>query len=1023
MKSSKHLLSLALVVLLVTGLLPISILAQEAMASEAESAAREAIPEEMEQSEDLSSTETAVSIEEESDESSVTGEADGEPGEQKSLEGSEASSEDTTAELHDGSETQGGMIALAPAGQVGNPGIQIQGNFSHYYEEARYNIIAYKNNGEVAYVAGRYYTGNTVAYCLNIGEGAPNGNSYISPVEPGLAFYAVLLLGYPTFTNIGGYQLTEDQAREATQFAIWCMDWKLGNDHYLVPGGARTTSTPGAANTLAAGLWLYNQCSGLPNTSMTLVDPNDYFDMGTLHAPTEEAPVFWDAAADTLRSGPYYVSSVLAGANTKYIPAPVLNSTGLPSYAYYGDASGNRMTSPGFNTDFYLYLARASMPVKGSISLEARVKFNTPAALIWRPAQASYQNMLTPTDPRTGDTESLIPFSWDTAVVTKTDSETREPLAGAVLELYTYPVIVEDGSVTTDTAAIELDDPGWVRVGQPVTSDAEGGLDFGVLPYGFYKLVEITAPPGYQTPAQTGQQPLSFILDANYEGAGIVVGNYLLSNIETLKLDADTASPIPDTEFTLYSYPVTLEEGLITTPLSSIAANDPAWSQVAIRTTDAAGRLDFAGLPFGYYQIVETRPNSAYASYEESGGRACFVRLDTQTTNEVQVFEDEAIQLSCEIYKDTVNLTSAAFRTDESDLLAIDNTNHETYHYDLDFRSTANVRADEFTVIDPLENANLGQVRIEELFTPVAWGDTDGCFNLWFRTNLTDPTRVYSTASAMTTNPFNPNNPTNQQLWPSTGWQLWCEGLATTQTTHLFVADLGLAEGEYLTGLRFEYGSVEVGFTTRNTVRTGLQVEREDKPAYSDWTPRTTDAFYSSQAAAAIGLKPATYLVSCPDALLPPILITSSAEVYIARNLVLSDEDHDAVLTGVIRPFMFQTHSEPPTDLSQLSGSGTPHNGPLPVTGDDVLRGLFVAALCGLFAALVLFWRGLRARQAGEARQTEGTCQLAGSRQTEGTCQPEGNHQTGGERQARGNHQSRSNHQTGDNHQLGGERR
>ncbi|MDR2106694.1 MAG: hypothetical protein LBP24_04740 [Coriobacteriales bacterium] len=550
-----------------------------------------------------------------------------------------------------------------------------------------------------------------------------------------------------------------------------------------------------------------------------------------------------------------------------------------------------------------------------------------------------------------------------TLEVIKRDAATDEPLAGAEFTLY------------RESAAGAGD---WTVV-DTLVSDAQGRVVLFPMIKGSYKLVETKAPDGYMLPSEAGMSDEQlFVVDDSSTSPLIELTfkDYAKPEPPLAKRDVDTNEPIGDTEFTLYRHPVTVEDGRVTTDVSTIAADGPSWAEVARVTTDAEGKAVLPELVFGYYQIKETRPNPAYASCEESGGegKRCFV-IDRDATSEVQVFYNEKIQLSCEIWQDTINVTSAGFKTDDEDYLRVENVGVESYHYTLDFRSTSNVRADEFTVVDPLESVATGNVRIEELFTPVARGDSDGRFNLWYRTNLTDYSQSYSAANAMDTNPFNVNNPEQRQMWPSVGWRLWREGLPATSTTHLSVKDLGLAAGEYITALRFEYGSVEVGFTTRDTAKQALQISKDLKPIFSDWSgtvhpeqpgetesqdmPRQPESGLYGILTEPPVLKPATYLVSCSSALLPPTIIRDSAVVNIARNAVLSDEDRDAVKTTVIEPFMMVTDSTPPTDVSTLADFGVPLAGLLPGTGDQTMAMVRILLFALLAAAGILLARGM----------------------------------------------------------------
>jgi len=184
------------------------------------------------------------------------------------------------------------------------------------------------------------------------------------------------------------------------------------------------------------------------------------------------------------------------------------------------------------------------------------------------------------------------------------------------------------------------------------------------------------------------------------------------------------------------------------------------------------------------------------------------------------VTPNNRIVLSCEVDKDTIRRTSAAYVSPEG-REGFDNiTDKETYRYDVNFRSTSNVAADEFTVDDPLENINNDQVRLEMLVTPVVWGDVDGKYNLWYKTNKTNDNQTYSDVKA--------TEEGVTQRWPNKGFKLWAANLSTTERRKLEVSMLGLDSDEYITALRFEYGAVLVGFTSKNYSSVSLNGEHRD---------------------------------------------------------------------------------------------------------------------------------------------------------------------------------------------------
>ena len=182
-------------------------------------------------------------------------------------------------------------------------------------------------------------------------------------------------------------------------------------------------------------------------------------------------------------------------------------------------------------------------------------------------------------------------------------------------------------------------------------------------------------------------------------------------------------------------------------------------------------------------------------------------------TNSYVATDLEDLIISAEVYKDTIRRTSAAYVSlpNKEGFNNVGNED-EHYRYDVHFRSTSNVAADEFVVDDPLENVGMGHVKIEGLWTPVVWGSTDGLFNVWFKTNKTNDNTTYSTATVR-------RNTQLTAAYPNTGYKLWARNLSTDRQYYLDVSKLNLAEGEYITAIRYEYGGVEVGFTSMNTYR------------------------------------------------------------------------------------------------------------------------------------------------------------------------------------------------------------
>lgn len=398
----------------------------------------------------------------------------------------------------------------------------------------------------------------------------------------------------------------------------------------------------------------------------------------------------------------------------------------------------------------------------------------------------------------------------------------------------------------------------WVEVERHITGE-DGTIRFSdqaISQWGSYRLVEIEpadvdSPDGYMARESShGSSSVEFVIDSStwdkfasgtFEGeAGesweysMVDGlpalvhtasNWRYRDIEVIKLDEQTGEPLDQTHYSLWRY---LGEGrppeadrsesahgvYLTDPSASL---DPQlWELVSRGETDDQGSLIFRGLVFGYYLVIEEMPNPAYAEWWESAdsswGSYCLeVREDERS--QVQTFENRQITLETTVSKSTIAKTSAAFVSLPGQNVSFDNVGVEQYRYDVSFTNGGtNVRADQYSVIDECDFTDLG-MRLTSLWTPVVANDTDGAFNLWFRTNYTDVQAVHSNASATASNPENLRADGTDRI-STVGWRLWSANLPTQVRTQLSAEDLGLVEGEYITGLLLEYGSVEVGFET-----------------------------------------------------------------------------------------------------------------------------------------------------------------------------------------------------------------
>ncbi|MFD7591185.1 SpaA isopeptide-forming pilin-related protein [Kitasatospora sp. NPDC059811] len=183
--------------------------------------------------------------------------------------------------------------------------------------------------------------------------------------------------------------------------------------------------------------------------------------------------------------------------------------------------------------------------------------------------------------------------------VTKVDSVTGQPLAGATFQLWRetngVPGLQTSGA-TPDT-----------EVGAPCTTGANGVCSTTGLPLGTYYWQETAAPPGYDLP-----QPAvtTVVLDTNGQNVPVTVQDTKSPIVETgstsvTKVDSATGQPLVGATFQLW-HETNGVPGLQTT---SANPDTPVGSPC---TTGANGVCSTAGLPLGTYYWQETAAPPGY---------------------------------------------------------------------------------------------------------------------------------------------------------------------------------------------------------------------------------------------------------------------------------------------------------------------------------------------------------------------------------------------------------------------------
>ncbi len=440
------------------------------------------------------------------------------------------------------------------------------------------------------------------------------------------------------------------------------------------------------------------------------------------------------------------------------------------------------------------------------------------------------------------------------AICGDTAAIVAEPIGGTQFTLYRQISATQANDLLSDQYMVDAQGIYWRTIGT-VSTDATGRAIFApslIDSFGTYRVKETvqtdSSPEGWMLPHDSGANDYyDFTVDAStYSSPELYFTfvDYRYRSIEVNKVDQQTGKAVAETEYTLYQWNNPNNE--YARPIECGGADTAgSWNTRATGITDENGVCSFGGLVFGYYRVTETKPNRSYAygnESTESSAQSYYFTVDNTRQKQTQTWKNLAINLNCHVYEKTIGLTSVAFRSLANQVISYNNTQdgvQEKYRYDVSFdNGTTNVRADQYSVIDTFGFTSYG-IRLSDLYTPQTINDTDGVYNLWYRTNKTDDAVVYSAASAAMNRVRNTHQaqeyPSSSPVEtiraskdsdqtmtlgdgsdriPTTGYKLWTQNLSCLTRTHLLVRELNLADDEYVTSIFLEYGSVEKSFTT-----------------------------------------------------------------------------------------------------------------------------------------------------------------------------------------------------------------
>ena len=417
-----------------------------------------------------------------------------------------------------------------------------------------------------------------VSFCMD--QQLPGPGSSMKTYDKGWtwvndAYAAVVHNGYPATTTIGGIALGEEDARAATQIAVWMVSGTTKRDgsySYSGYGGTSHSGTfAGQADITRAARWLYDGA-----TSGTLKAP---------HNRTKRYASIYDAAIGSERQNMLYVMpTVEVTVKKTSARAEITSSNGSYSLAgaafdIFDASSGSKVASIttgakgsatcNLSPNKRYYLMETKAP-RGFVTAGERVEFSTDS----QNSTVSVANQPA--------TARITVVKRDAA--TEGSAQPGATLAGA------------------EFLCTSLSVPGWEQRG---TTDIRGTLTFQDVPLGEAEIVETKAPEGYLIDTQHHRVTASA---DDMNGAGIVELSCTVDDtpiscdleISKFKDTGGNASgleePASGVRFDIVSNTTGTVVGSITTNaygFADTASMKDAWFGTGKRPAHAAGALPY----------------------------------------------------------------------------------------------------------------------------------------------------------------------------------------------------------------------------------------------------------------------------------------------------------------------------------------------------------------------------------------------------------------------------------------------
>jgi TQXA domain-containing protein len=381
----------------------------------------------------------------------------------------------------------------------------------------RINLVAtneYYNSNNLFF--SEAYVGQNVAYCLDYGVPLPVSSGgtvkYVRTLSS--VTTAALVYGYPNVSAASLGVNSDEEARLATQFAVWSLV------HSTDPNDTRKSDKIFDMDNLVAttGYEAYMdrvKSAARRIIARSLADP--YVANPTLNIVNNAE---LKISGDKLIAGPYKING-----NGFDISSVSVSLTNAPSSAYLCDVNGNAKSSFGNGDDIYIALSINDQNTTIGLSVEASGNHNIGKVYgtgVENDSKQDYAFLTTVPDKLTALANINIPKITGGIKVLKTDQYST-PLEGVTFEL-------------RDTSGNVL---------QTKKTNASGIIEFSDLSLGKYVVAETSTLDGYvmlNVPTEV-EVTYNHVTELTIENRKIEGG------LKIIKLDEDREKPLAGVKF------------------------------------------------------------------------------------------------------------------------------------------------------------------------------------------------------------------------------------------------------------------------------------------------------------------------------------------------------------------------------------------------------------------------------------------------------------------------------------------